>query len=108
MNRVREDFRGELAPPLMAWEEGVGRIEHVPGGGVRLALDHATGDRYSNAQIDDYLHGQGFTRRPPLRMTVRAGASHNVDELKGTAGFGFWTQPVMPGRVFPILPRAVW
>ena len=104
MNPLHENFRGELAAPLKAWEEGGGRIEHVPGGGVRLALDHATRDRYSNAQNDDYLHGQGFTRRPPLRMTVRAWASHGVDELKGTAGFGFWTQPVMPDRAFPILP----
>ncbi len=105
---IHEDFRGELHPPLTRQQEGVGRVEHAPEGGVRLMLDHATADRYSNAQIDDYLNGRGFTWRPPLRMTVRAWASHSADELRGTAGFGFWTQPVIPGRTLPILPRAVW
>src|SRR5262245_53392004 len=108
MNAVHEDFRGALKPPLMALEEDVGHVELVREGGVRLVVDQATGNRYSNAQIDDYLHGRGFMQRPPLRMTVRAWASHGVGELKGTAGFGFWTQPVIPGRAFPILPRAVW
>jgi hypothetical protein len=108
MSAVHEDFRGELRPPLKAWEEGVGRVEYVPEGGVRLVVDHATDDHYSNAQIDDYLGGRGFRQRPPLRMTVRAWVSHGADALKGTAGFGFWTQPVIPGRAFPILPRAVW
>ncbi len=107
MNPIHEDFRGELTPPLARLEEGAGQVERTPDV-VRLVLDHASADRYSNAQIDDYLRGQGFTRRPPLRMIVRAWASHGVDALKGTAGFGFWTQPVIPGRAFPILPRAVW
>src|SRR5262249_30763783 len=35
-------------------------------------------------------------------------ASHGTDQLKGTAGFGFWNQPIMPGQALPRLPRNVW
>lgn len=109
MKSIQQDFRSELDSSLSVLEQGVGRLEQ-DAEGVRLALDQATASQYSNAQIDDYLQRQPpyFTWRPPLRMTVRAWASHGVDELKGTAGFGFWTQPVMPGKRLPILPRAVW
>jgi hypothetical protein len=32
-----------------------------------------------------------------------------VQELRGTAGFGFWNEPFVPvGRRLPRLPRAVW
>src|SRR5258708_26067692 len=41
-------------------------------------------------------------------MSVRAWASHNADQLLGTAGFGFWNQPVMTGEMDVRLPRAVW
>lgn len=66
---------------------------------------------YHDAQIFDYakLRRRNYWWRPPLRMTVRAWASHPVEELRGTAGFGFWNQPFMPtGRELPRLPRAVW
>ena len=66
---------------------------------------------YHDAQITDYA---GRSRRdypwhPPLRLTVRAWASHSVTELAGTAGFGFWNEPFVPvGGGWPRLPRAVW
>jgi hypothetical protein len=42
-------------------------------------------------------------------MTVRARFSHDLGELSGTAGFGFWNDPfMMTGRRLPTLPRAVW
>lgn len=105
---MQEDFRENLTPPLTALTQGVGRVERSDG--LHLILEHPTDAEYSNAQIDDYLHRDPpwFMWRPPLRMTVRAWASHNADELKGTAGFGFWTQPLMPGRTLPILPASVW
>ena len=66
--------------------------------------------QYHNAQIDDY---QGRARddflwQPPLEMSVQAWASHPIGKLKGTAGFGFWNHPFMPGGSIPRLPRAVW
>ncbi|MCQ3932029.1 MAG: hypothetical protein DPW16_16385 [Chloroflexi bacterium] len=71
----------------------------------------ATEDTYHDAQICDYAHlrRRDYLWRPPLKMTVRAWASHPVEELRGTAGFGFWNQPFMPtGKDLPRLPRAVW
>jgi hypothetical protein len=63
---------------------------------------------YHNAQIDDYagLRRRDFRWKPPVKMTVRAYASH--DNLAGTAGFGFWNHPFMPGGGMPRVPRAVW
>jgi hypothetical protein len=109
MQSIQQDFRTELGSSLTMLEQGVGRVERSAEG-VRLVLEQATASQYSNAQIDDYLRRKPphFVWRPPLRMSIRAWASHGVDDLKGTAGFGFWTQPVMPGKRLPILPRSVW
>lgn len=92
---------------------------HLRGGGsltatgsvLRFANPPTQSNRYTNAQIDDY---QGLPRRrflwqPPLRFTVRARFSHSVDQLSGTAGFGFWNDPfMMTGLRTPTLPRAAW
>lgn len=106
---IREEFEGELHPALALLEIGAGRVEQRAGVAY-LAIENATASRYSDAQIYDYKgrSRRDFICRPPLRMTVRAWASHSADELKGTAGFGFWNQPVMPGQVIPRLPCAVW
>lgn len=65
-----------------------------------------TARAYSDAQIDDYqLTGrQPLLRRPPLRLRLLARLSHPANELRGTAGFGFWNYPF----VRPRAPRAVW
>ncbi len=78
---------------------------------LRFALHGATAGQYSNAQIDDYQHlpRRKFLHRPPLSLTVRARFSHPAEELRGTAGFGFWNDPfLMTGARMPALPRAVW
>lgn len=76
----------------------------------QLTVPAHSAKTYHNAQIDDYagLKRHDFPWRPPLRMTVKAYSSHGAAELKGTAGFGFWNHPFMPGGGFPRLPRAVW
>jgi hypothetical protein len=89
---------------------GVGRLERQ-GNAALLKLEGATRATYSDAQLDDYagLPRREFPWRPPLRMTVRARFSHPAAELKGTAGFGFWNNPIPPGmRGLPRLPCAVW
>jgi hypothetical protein len=107
-----------------------------PGGGMlteadsalRLALPGAEAGRYSDAQIDDYGHlpPARYPWRPPLRLEVRARASHPAHlahpardvsvpapggsqaSLRGTFGFGFWNYPFsLDGRVLR-LPDAVW
>jgi hypothetical protein len=72
-----------------------------------MQINPAAGDVYSDAQISDYVESD-FRWRPPLRLTVRARASGTADELVGTAGFGFWNQPFMPGQRRFRLPQAVW
>lgn len=75
---------------------------------------------YADAQIDDYDHlpRAQFPWRPPLRMEVRARASHpgatettgaqDMTVLRGTAGFGFWNYPFSVRGDVLMLPEAVW
>lgn len=100
----------QLDPRWKPWMVGTGSVTHTDRV-LRCALDPSSGSQYSDAQITDY---QGLPRRafpwsPPLRLTVRAWASHDADVLKGTAGFGFWNEPFVPGaHDRPHLPQAVW
>lgn len=89
---------------------GAAQVEH-DAGVTYLRLADASRAAYSNAQLDDYAGRprRAFPWRPPLRLTVRARFSHPAGALKGTAGFGFWNNPLPPGmRGLPRLPRAVW
>ncbi|MCI0711434.1 MAG: hypothetical protein L0154_14870 [Chloroflexi bacterium] len=87
---------------------GLGQVTEADGV-TTCHLPAHVNQAYHNAQIDDYtgLRRRDFKWTPPLKMTVRAHASH--EHLAGTAGFGFWNQPFMPGsNRLPRLPRAVW
>ncbi|MBP8291387.1 MAG: hypothetical protein KAX65_01365 [Caldilineaceae bacterium] len=94
------------------------RVSSVGGGGVvrtdaglRFVNPPGAGNRYCNAQIDDYqgLARRNFRWRPPLRLRVDARFSHAAGQLRGTAGFGFWNDPFwMTGRRVPALPAARW
>jgi hypothetical protein len=89
---------------------GNGRLEST-GCALRFTTDHARSDGYTNVQIDDYqdLPRRRFRWHPPLRLTVRARFSGAAGELCGTAGFGFWNDPLlMTHRRVPALPRAIW
>lgn len=102
-----------------------------PGGGLlsirdsalRMELPSARRGAYGDAQIDDYgsLLPSQFPWRPPLRMSVRARASHPAPPidaaadvtgeqryLRGTAGFGFWNYPFSLSGAVLRLPDAVW
>jgi hypothetical protein len=108
---VNETFEtAELSPIWKPWVTGSGTL-NWDDGILRCHLG-PTGDRqYSDAQITDYagLPRRDFPWRPPLRLTVRAWASHATDALTGTAGFGFWNEPFVPvGRRLPRPPRAAW
>lgn len=98
---------GSLDPRWRSWSAGSGSVEWADHT-LRCAIGPASAQQYSDAQITDYW-GRGFAWQPPLRLTVRAWASHPAEELSGTAGFGFWNEPFVPvGRSWPRLPRAVW
>lgn len=80
--------------------------------GMRFSL--IPKDGYSNAQITDYNYKSwNFRWQPtheqPVRLRVTAQASAGGDELRGTAGFGFWNHPFSPDASrLPRLPRAAW
>jgi hypothetical protein len=95
----------------------------LAGSTLRLALPGAQVGRYVDAQIDDCgrLPRRRYLWRPPLRLEVRARASHPQHPpvspttagdapatLRGTAGFGFWNYPFSPHGAPLALPEAVW
>lgn len=84
-------------------ETGGGQV-HFDGRRVRLALPRVSRERYGDAQLHDYAHlpRARYRWRPPLALSVRARMSRGV---RGTAGFGFWNNPLAPR---PALPRAAW
>lgn len=127
---IDERFEGPLGPRWTPLRRGNGSVSIVDGV-LRLALPTgATATAYSDAQIDDYsgLPLSRFPWRPPLRLEVRARASHPahppdlaVEELlhrgdiarqqrflRGTAGFGFWNFPLTIAGGIPRLPDAIW
>jgi hypothetical protein len=111
MARVQETFAGN--EPGGHWKRHlVGTGSLLPtGSALRFLLAGASSESYSNAQIDDYqrLHRRAFIWHPPVRMIVRARFSASADQLRGTAGFGFWNDPfMMTEKRLPALPRAAW
>lgn len=74
--------------------------------GLWLRLLPSAGDRYADAQLDDYS-GTRWAWRPPVRLTVEARFSRPAEELVGMAGFGFWNAGAVPG-VWSAPPSAVW
>lgn len=108
MSRIETDFRGELPSVLTPFTVGNGRIERTDG--IRFVIDSTPANRYSDAQISDYAQRdrRDYPWQPPMQMTVRAWASHSAAQLRGTAGFGLWNQPFMPGQRWPRLPRNAW
>lgn len=86
---------------------GGGRIESSSNR-TRLILPRSTSTQYADAQIDDYagLRRAHYPHRAPLRLSLRARFSLN--DLLGTAGFGFWNNPFGAQSKFPALPQALW
>lgn len=93
---------GSLRPDIRVTEIGSGTVRMIDG---VLNLTNAPDTGYSDAQISDYTEAS-FRWRPPLTLTVKARASSAA--ITGTAGFGFWNQPFMPGQYRLRLPQAIW
>ena len=104
---IEDTFRPRPDPRWRRTQLGGGRLI-VTSEGLHLALAGARRERYADAQIDDYarLPRRHFPWRPPLRLTLRARAA---GPIAGTAGFGFWNNPLAPLRDGGLaLPSAIW
>ena len=104
---MQDHFDGEPSSHWTRWLQGAGRLE-AGDSTIRLVTQDARAGDYSDAQLDDY-HGLPHLQwpwRPPLKMQVRARASHA--SLVGTAGFGFWNDPFTLTGGINALPEAVW
>jgi hypothetical protein len=99
---------------LQVLEIGGGRVAALETGRSRMTLPPIQ-KGYADAQLDDYrsLPRRKFPWGPPLRMRLRARASH-IAPL-GTLGFGFWNDPFTlslgqggAARRLPAAPNALW
>lgn len=84
-------------------------------GRVRFRLPPMPSNKYTLAQMDDYMHQPrgAFPHQPPICLQLEACVSEA--DLPGTWGFGFWNDPFSVGfgaggmrRLLPVLPNAAW
>lgn len=98
----------------MKWtkmELGSGRIHDLANKTYQLEIAPTYNGLYTNAQIDDYQgrHRKDYLWQANTHMSLESCFSHNVNQLKGTAGFGFWNAPFGdPQTKYPALPKSVW
>jgi hypothetical protein len=110
MSTIYQHFATDRPTPWRRYLVGGGSLEHT-GSSLRLVTTDTTHRHYTDAQLDDAykLPRHRYAWRPPLRLTVRARFSHPQEQLRGTAGFGFWNYPSPAGgHPWPTLPRAIW
>lgn len=119
--RIDEEFASGLSAHWRQTLAGAGQLT-LADDALRLQLPGASAKRYSNAQIDDYSDKRAslYPWRPPLRLRIRARASHAAQPcgsdgtsgeqrwLRGTAGFGFWNAPFTLAGGGLRLPDALW
>lgn len=82
----------------------------LSGDTLRLVLP-PTPAGYADAQVDDYgwRARRVYPWRPGVRLEVTARFSDSAENLRGTAGFGFWNAPFGdPTTRWPALPQAAW
>lgn len=104
---IIDNFTNGIDPRWEVSEMGQGRV-FTQDESLHFALPALRPTQYANAQITDYVPTQrNFQYRPPLRMTVTARAFGNKG-LFGTAGFGFWNHPFVPGEQGFRVPQALW
>ncbi len=109
--RLFDDFNQSTPnPPLQSLLIGNGHLRWDQDSTIYCTVGSTDGQSYHDAQLLDYagLPRWHYPWRPPLRLKIRAWASHGTDQLRGTAGFGFWNQPYSHGQWWPRFPRAIW
>jgi hypothetical protein len=106
---IETDFSQPLASPWRLTEIGDGKVIQSPDA-LRLTVPPTSASRYSDAQLTDYAGKSDFLWRPPVSLTItaRTELTSTGNSLVGTAGFGFWNHPFVPGERGVRLPQAVW
>jgi len=77
-------------------------------GAMHLSVPMNDGAQYHNAQITNYQTKDDFNLKPPIQLKVTAYANLPADQLRGTAGFGFWNHAFRAGTPRIALPQALW
>ena len=100
---------------LTPLELGGGQVSYTAEtGAARLSVPSVGAGHYANAQLDDYhvrtalgrLRRAPFWAAPPLRLSLRARASHAAP--LGTLGFGFWNEPFSVTGAVLGSPSVAW
>lgn len=109
MPMIDDRFEHGVLPYWVRFAVGHADVEREPGI-LRFALEGAEQGQLSDAEIDDHrtVPRQRLPWTPPLRMTVRARASHPAGQMLGTAGFGFWNDPFDWVGNVQVPPNALW
>lgn len=114
-----EDFTGPLSSSWTQTSLGGGEL-YIADSALRMRVPATRQGHYTDAQIDDYgkKARSDFPWKPPVRLEVRARASHRAATaedtsetpgiLRGTAGFGFWNYPFSVRGDILMLPEAIW
>ncbi len=105
--RLETHFDRPLEPPWRITRIGAGQVTQMPAC-LRLLLPACSAENYHDAQISDYAGKADFVWKPPVRLTVQARFEGHHAGLRGTAGFGFWNHPFVPGERGFRLPKAAW
>lgn len=112
---LETNFQAPLAAPWHITRLGESVVSQ-PIGALHLTLPPVDAKNYHDAQVSDYASSNDFRWKAPLRLEV---VSHcllpdalphptSTYPLVGTAGFGFWNHPFLPGKGSSWLPQAVW
>jgi hypothetical protein len=96
---------GEILYRAQPVEQGNGHVARTDAG-IRLLRRPSHDPSYSNAGLVDPASHPGWL--PPLTLVVRARFSHPIDQLHGTAGFGFWNAALGPTIRGLRPPRVIW
>ena len=109
MNSVHDTFLDGALPYWNRFAVGRAWVQEEAGT-ARFAVGPAPGGSLSDAELNDFrLFARGrWPWRAPLRLTVRARASHDAEQLVGTAGFGFWNAPFTLDGDAVDSPQAGW
>lgn len=105
MKAIHDSFKDGIPSHWQVGEIGAGQVRTVDGD-LCLSLPPVNSESYQDAQLTDYLPtNPQFQCHPPLKLQITARMDGHS---QGTAGFGFWNHPFVPGERGIRIPQAIW